>query len=172
VFLHIHKRGPLSCGPLSPPQSYRHPNREQPKTALARNNRFGLLFCSCTCVASPCKISHYDDVAAHCDCLARVNTILVDFCRDMWAYVSLGYFTQTIKKNEVGSSAMPHKVQLTMPTTHTRILLLLFKWRRHRLKELCTECMRVYCSGLVFFSLRRRTLWCLRRRCLGVGRGP
>ena len=57
-----------------------------------------------------CQISHYDDVAAHCDCLSRINTILIDFCRDMWSYVSLNYFTQTIKKNEVGSSAMPHKV--------------------------------------------------------------
>ena len=36
--------------------------------------------------------------------------MLIDFCRDMWTYVSLGYFTQTINKNEVGSSAMPHKV--------------------------------------------------------------
>jgi adenylosuccinate lyase len=42
--------------------------------------------------------------------MARINSILTDFCRDMWTYVSLNYFTQTIKKNEVGSSAMPHKV--------------------------------------------------------------
>ena len=45
-----------------------------------------------------------------CDAIARIDTVLIDFCRDMWTYVSLGYFTQTIKKNEVGSSAMPHKV--------------------------------------------------------------
>ena len=56
------------------------------------------------------QIAHYDDVAAHCDCLSRINVILVDFCRDMWQYVSLGYFTQTVVKTEVGSSAMPHKV--------------------------------------------------------------
>mmetsp|Transcript_16953 Transcript_16953/g.31187 ORF Transcript_16953/g.31187 Transcript_16953/m.31187 type:complete len:520 (-) Transcript_16953:151-1710(-) len=56
------------------------------------------------------QIAHYDDVAEVCDCLSRVNTVLIDLCRDMWQYVALGYFTQTIKKNEVGSSAMPHKV--------------------------------------------------------------
>jgi len=56
------------------------------------------------------QIEHYDNLAAVCDNMSRINTILIDFCRDMWTYVSLGYFTQTIKKNEVGSSAMPHKV--------------------------------------------------------------
>ena len=56
------------------------------------------------------QIEHYDHLAATCDAVARINTILIDYCRDMWTYVSLGYFTQTIKKNEVGSSAMPHKV--------------------------------------------------------------
>ena len=56
------------------------------------------------------QIEHYDNLAATCDALSRINTIQMDFCRDMWQYVSMNYFTQTIKKNEVGSSAMPHKV--------------------------------------------------------------
>ena len=49
-------------------------------------------------------------MAAFCDGLRRVNTILIDLCRDLWTYISLDYFTQTIKAGEVGSSTMPHKV--------------------------------------------------------------
>jgi adenylosuccinate lyase len=56
------------------------------------------------------QISHYDDMGAIFDTLKRINTILLDFSRDMWAYVSMDYFKQKIKKGEVGSSAMPHKV--------------------------------------------------------------
>lgn len=56
------------------------------------------------------QIEHYDDLAAHFDSMKRVNNILIDFCRDMWTYVSMDYFKQKIKKGEVGSSAMPHKV--------------------------------------------------------------
>ncbi len=56
------------------------------------------------------QIEHYDNLAAHFDCIKRVNTILIDFCRDIWTYVSMEYFKQKTKKNEVGSSAMPHKV--------------------------------------------------------------
>lgn len=56
------------------------------------------------------QIEHYDNLAAHFDCMKRVNNILVDFCRDIWSYVSMEYFTQKTKKGEVGSSAMPHKV--------------------------------------------------------------
>jgi adenylosuccinate lyase len=56
------------------------------------------------------QIEHYDHLAAHCDSLKRLNTILIDLCRDVWQYISLGYFKQTIKAGEVGSSAMPHKV--------------------------------------------------------------
>ncbi len=56
------------------------------------------------------QIEHYDHLAAHCDALKRINTILIDLCRDVWQYISLGYFRQTIKPGEVGSSAMPHKV--------------------------------------------------------------
>jgi adenylosuccinate lyase len=56
------------------------------------------------------QIEHYDNLAAHFDAMKRINTILIDLCRDMWAYVSMEYFTQKVNKNEVGSSAMPHKV--------------------------------------------------------------
>jgi adenylosuccinate lyase len=56
------------------------------------------------------QIEHYDNLAAHFDCMKRINTILIDFCRDMWSYVSMDYFKQKITKGEVGSSAMPHKV--------------------------------------------------------------
>jgi adenylosuccinate lyase len=56
------------------------------------------------------QIEHYDNLAALFDCLKRINTILIDFCRDMWTYVSMEYFKQKIKAGEVGSSAMPHKV--------------------------------------------------------------
>jgi adenylosuccinate lyase len=56
------------------------------------------------------QIEHYDNLAAHFDCMKRINNILVDFCRDIWTYVSMEYFKQKTKKGEVGSSAMPHKV--------------------------------------------------------------
>jgi adenylosuccinate lyase len=56
------------------------------------------------------QIEHYDNFAAQFDCLKRINTILVDFCRDIWTYISQEYFKQKTKKGEIGSSAMPHKV--------------------------------------------------------------
>ena len=56
------------------------------------------------------QIEHYDNLAALMDNISRINTILVDFSRDIWIYVSMDYFKQIIKKGEVGSSAMPHKV--------------------------------------------------------------
>lgn len=56
------------------------------------------------------QIEHYDHLAALFDGLKRINTILTDLSRDVWQYISMNYFTQTIAKNEVGSSAMPHKV--------------------------------------------------------------
>ena len=56
------------------------------------------------------QIEHYDHLASLFDCLKRINTIIIDFNRDMWSYISMDYFKQKIKKNEVGSSAMPHKV--------------------------------------------------------------
>lgn len=56
------------------------------------------------------QISNYDNMAAQFDALKRVNTILIDLCRDIWTYVSMEYFKQKIKAGEIGSSAMPHKV--------------------------------------------------------------
>ena len=56
------------------------------------------------------QIEHYDHLAALCHSMMRINTILLDLCRDIWTYVSMDYFQQQIKANEVGSSAMPHKV--------------------------------------------------------------
>src|SRR3978361_646245 len=56
------------------------------------------------------QIEHYDHFAAHCDALKRINNILIDLDRDMWAYISMNYFKQKIKAGEIGSSAMPHKV--------------------------------------------------------------
>jgi adenylosuccinate lyase len=56
------------------------------------------------------QIEHYDHLAAQFDAMKRINTILIDFCRDIWTYVSMDYFKQKVKKGEVGSSTMPHKV--------------------------------------------------------------
>jgi adenylosuccinate lyase len=56
------------------------------------------------------QIEPHDWVAEYSDALARINTILIDYCRDTWAYISLGYFKQRKVANEVGSSTMPHKV--------------------------------------------------------------
>lgn len=56
------------------------------------------------------QIEHYDNAAAVFDALKRINTICLDLCRDMWMYISMEYFKQKIKEGEVGSSAMPHKV--------------------------------------------------------------
>jgi adenylosuccinate lyase len=56
------------------------------------------------------QIEHYDQFAAQCDALKRINTILIDLNRDFWLYISMDYFKQELKAGEVGSSAMPHKV--------------------------------------------------------------
>lgn len=56
------------------------------------------------------QIEHYDSFAAQFDALKRINTILIDLCRDVWQYISMEYFKQKVKTGEVGSSAMPHKV--------------------------------------------------------------
>ena len=56
------------------------------------------------------QIEHYDCLAAQCQALGRINTILIDFCRDLWTYISMEYFRQQTVAGEVGSSAMPHKV--------------------------------------------------------------
>jgi adenylosuccinate lyase len=69
------------------------------------NNVLGLLRSQTTT-----QIEHYDNMAACFDNWRRINTILLDFCRDMWTYISMNYFKQTIKQGEVGSSAMPHKI--------------------------------------------------------------
>ena len=56
------------------------------------------------------QIEHYDMLAAHFDTIKRINTILIDMCRDLWQYISMNYFRQKINDKEVGSSAMPHKI--------------------------------------------------------------
>jgi len=56
------------------------------------------------------QIEHYDNLAALFDGLKRINTILLDFCKDFWPYISMDYFKQQLKEGEIGSSAMPHKV--------------------------------------------------------------
>ena len=56
------------------------------------------------------QIEHYDTLAAHFDAIKRINTIFIDFCRDTWTYISMDYFKQKTLKGEIGSSAMPHKV--------------------------------------------------------------
>ncbi|MDL5044965.1 adenylosuccinate lyase [Oscillatoria amoena NRMC-F 0135] len=69
------------------------------------NNRLGL-----TRMQYTTQIEHYDNLAALCDTLKRINNIMIDFCRDVWTYISMDYFKQLLKAGEVGSSAMPHKV--------------------------------------------------------------
>ena len=69
------------------------------------SGRLGLERCRYTT-----QIEHYDNMAAAFDGLKRINTILIDLSRDIWTYISMDYFKQRINKNEVGSSAMPHKV--------------------------------------------------------------
>lgn len=56
------------------------------------------------------QIEHYDNFAASCDGFKRINNILIDLCRDMWTYISMEYFKQKITAGQIGSSAMPHKV--------------------------------------------------------------
>lgn len=56
------------------------------------------------------QIEHYDHLAAYCQNMMRINTILIDFCRDVWMYISMDYFGQRVNAGETGSSAMPHKV--------------------------------------------------------------
>lgn len=56
------------------------------------------------------QIEHYDNMASQFDCIRRINNILINFCRDIWTYISMEYFKQKVKNDEVGSSAMPHKV--------------------------------------------------------------
>ena len=69
------------------------------------NNQLGL-----TRSQKTTQVEHYDNFAAQFDALKRINTILIDLSRDMWSYISMNYFNQKIKAGEIGSSAMPHKV--------------------------------------------------------------
>jgi len=69
------------------------------------NNQLGLKRSQLTT-----QIEHYDNLAALFDCMKRINTIILDLDRDMWTYISMDYFKQKLKEGEVGSSAMPHKV--------------------------------------------------------------
>jgi adenylosuccinate lyase len=76
-------------------------------------NRFGDEFCHHLGLSRSfptTQIEHYDNLAAMFDSLKRINTILIDFSRDVWQYISMNYFKQQIKEGEIGSSAMPHKV--------------------------------------------------------------
>lgn len=69
------------------------------------NNKLGLSRSQFTT-----QIEHYDNLAAYCDACKRINNILIDMCRDIWSYISVEYFKQKLKSGEIGSSAMPHKV--------------------------------------------------------------
>jgi adenylosuccinate lyase len=82
-----------------------YPNVDWPAAAEEFINSLGLQYNPYTTQIEP-----HDFVAEYCDVLARINTILIDFCRDTWAYISVGYFRQKKVANEVGSSTMPHKV--------------------------------------------------------------
>jgi adenylosuccinate lyase len=76
-------------------------------------NKFGEEFCHHLGLSRShptTQIEHYDNLAAFFDNLKRINTILIDFSRDIWQYISMNYFKQRIKEGEIGSSAMPHKV--------------------------------------------------------------
>jgi adenylosuccinate lyase len=76
-------------------------------------NKFGEEFCHHLGLSRShptTQVEHYDNIAALFDNLKRINTILIDFSRDVWQYIAMNYFKQKIKEGEVGSSAMPHKV--------------------------------------------------------------
>jgi adenylosuccinate lyase len=76
-------------------------------------NRFADEFCNHLGLARSfptTQIEHYDNLAAIFDSFKRINTILIDFSRDVWQYISMNYFKQKIREGEIGSSAMPHKV--------------------------------------------------------------
>jgi adenylosuccinate lyase len=77
---------------------------------LKLSNEFVEKILGLTRVQYTTQIEHYDNLAAHFDCIKRINNIFIDLCRDAWTYISMDYFKQKLKNNEVGSSAMPHKV--------------------------------------------------------------
>ena len=82
-----------------------YPGVEWEKVAARAIGRLGLEFSPYTTQIEP-----HDGIAEYCDALARANTVLIDLDRDVWGYISLGYFRQRVREGEVGSSTMPHKV--------------------------------------------------------------
>lgn len=82
-----------------------YPEVDWPKLAAGVVQQLGLHWNAYTTQIEP-----HDGIAEYCDVVARINTILIDFARDIWGYISLGYFTQRSNPNETGSSTMPHKV--------------------------------------------------------------
>ncbi|HWD35962.1 MAG TPA: adenylosuccinate lyase, partial [Casimicrobiaceae bacterium] len=82
-----------------------YPDVEWEKLAARTVASLGLEFSPYTTQIEP-----HDGIAEYCDALARANTVLIDFDRDVWGYISLGYFRQRMREGEVGSSTMPHKV--------------------------------------------------------------
>jgi adenylosuccinate lyase len=83
-----------------------YPNIDWPAFA----DRFVSEYLGLTRAKTTTQIAHYDNLAAIFQSWQRISTILIDFCRDIWTYVSMDYFKQKLKENEIGSSAMPHKV--------------------------------------------------------------
>src|SRR6185503_11879823 len=81
------------------------PQVDWPRLAEGFVTRFGVAYNPLTIQIEP-----HDALAEVFDALARLNTILIDLDRDLWGYISLGYFRQKVKEGEVGSSTMPHKV--------------------------------------------------------------
>ena len=82
-----------------------YPEVDWPKLAQRFVESLGLDFNPYTTQIEP-----HDGIAEFCDAQRRINTIAIDLCRDLWGYISLGYFRQAVKAGEVGSSTMPHKV--------------------------------------------------------------
>jgi len=82
-----------------------YPEIDWPEVSRQFVESFGL-----TWNAYTTQIEPHDYIAELCDVMRRLNTILIDFCRDIWGYISIGYFRQKLKSDEVGSSTMPHKV--------------------------------------------------------------
>lgn len=80
------------------------------KDWIAFGNKFVEEFLELERMQFTTQIEHYDSLAAHFDGLKRFNNIIIDLCRDIWTYISMDYFKQKTKAGEVGSSAMPHKV--------------------------------------------------------------
>lgn len=85
--------------------SFTYPNIDWPELSKLFVENLGLKFSQYTTQINP-----HDDIAEYCNSLAQINNILLDLSKDIWGYISLGYFEQEIKSGEVGSSTMPHKV--------------------------------------------------------------